>query len=249
MQHHGITKRLLNLLFPQQCLLCGTPHQTRAGVCEHCNNDLPRNSSACYCCAQPLPPASHDETIILCGQCLQSKPPFQGSFSPYIYTFPLAQLIGRYKYQRNFAIGKVLENLLWQAVSTMPPAWLTTNDQVIDPDTTPILVPVPLHWKRQLYRGFNQADRLAHSLGKQLQLPVVHVCKRTHGSTPQHELKRTQRLKNLRHKFTVTQPVYQKHLVLIDDVMTTGATLYELSRILLLAGARRVDTITLARTP
>ncbi len=241
MHDRNIRQRLLGLLFPSNCLLCEAPSQTTLGICTPCYNDLPRNNSACVRCAQPLPSSSHQLSGYQCGQCLQSAPPFQSSFCPYLYSYPMAQLITRYKYRCNFTTGQVLENLLWQALAVNPPEWLRADNVT--------LVPVPLHWQRHLQRGFNQAERLAYSLGKQLEVPVSKACRRLQNSQPQHELKRKQRLKNLRNKFTVVQPVANQHIVLIDDVMTTGATLFELSRILLLAGAKRVDTLTLARTP
>lgn len=121
--------------------------------------------------------------------------------------------------------------------------WLT---QIMDsrPD---ILIPVPLHARRQRERGFNQAIEIAKPVARQLGLTMdIHSCRRTKTTPPQSDLPRKERLKNVKGAFEVIKPVHG-HMAIIDDVMTTGSTAHELAKSLILAGAASVEVWVCAR--
>jgi ComF family protein len=113
-----------------------------------------------------------------------------------------------------------------------------------------LLIPVPLHPLRLRKRGFNQSVELCHSLGRHYSLPNEwRICRRIKETKAQSELGERERRNNLRNAFQVCAEVKGSHLVLVDDVITTGATVTELSKVLKKAGAKRVDVWAVARTP
>ncbi|MFE8072154.1 ComF family protein [Marinobacteraceae bacterium S3BR75-40.1] len=213
------------------CALCGR-RSRESLLCPACQNDLPRNPSGCRRCAQPLPRAGH-----LCGQCLRHPLAQQRTLAPFIYRFPVNALVTGFKYQRRKVYGRALAE-----------AWL--NEVAIENDERPdLLVPTPLHWRRRLNRGFNQAGELAAHWGKALGIPVDHgLCRRGLATPSQTGLDRAQRRRNLRRAFVITQRP-PPHVAVVDDVVTTGSTGDALARALLRAGAERVEIWALARTP
>jgi ComF family protein len=137
------------------------------------------------------------------------------------------------------AAGKVLAQLLARRLRRhyQDDAW---------PET---LIPVPLHWRRQWQRGFNQAHYLAAVLATELDIPLQAACLSRSVATPsQQGMNRRQRRQNLRHAFEVIEPPTHGHIALIDDVVTTGTTANLLCKQLLKQGATRVDVWCLART-
>jgi len=112
-----------------------------------------------------------------------------------------------------------------------------------------VLLPVPLHWRGLLKRGYNQTDVIAQQLAKQLQIPVMQGLRKQLNTQHQQELNRQQRLRNSRELYAVTRDVSEADILLVDDVMTTGATLEAISAALKQAGAKRIQVCALARTP
>ncbi|MGK0500157.1 MAG: ComF family protein [Oceanicoccus sp.] len=112
-----------------------------------------------------------------------------------------------------------------------------------------ILVPTPLHWRRQFERGFNQSELIANDFGQLLELPVIRALRRHRYTSPQQSLLAQQRHQNLSGAFTVCADIRGRRLALVDDVMTTGATAREMTKALLQAGASEVHIWVLARTP
>lgn len=215
-----------------RCLLCHGRAE-RAGLCDSCTEELPTLGQACRRCALPLPPAA--ET---CPQCLQRPPAFACARAAWHYAFPVAQLLQRFKYQGDLAAGRTLAQLA--AGQLTPPG----------DDRPQLLLPVPLHWRRYWQRGFNQAQLLAAEFGRKWALPVHPGLLRKHSaSNPQQQLGRAQRLRNLQDSFYLRRPLSGLHVGLVDDVITTGATLEAAARTLLDAGASRVSAFALARTP
>lgn len=222
----------------QTCLLCSEPADEATPLCTDCETELPWLGDQCQTCALPLPAAG-----MTCGQCLHEPPPFQRVIAPWLYDFPLDSLITRFKHNAKWPYGRLLGELLAQFLQHR------YDEGLARPDA---LVPVPLAVKRLRQRGFNQAAMLARWLGDSLDIASdEHLLKRVQDTSAQQELKAEARKKNLRHAFAVVPgaQVVGRHLALVDDVLTTGATAQALARLLMEAGAARVDVYCLARTP
>lgn len=231
--------RLLGQLLDRsltRCLLCGAGGQIHAGICPPCRGDLPVIHHACAQCALPL----EDTCDLICPRCLQQPPPQSRSHAYLNYAYPVAQLIQRFKYRRDFAAGRTLAELAAKHIGPLLPA----------SERPDLLVPVPLHWRKQLSRGYNQAQLIAEILGRHWQIPVDHrVLRKVTQTGSQQQLRRSQRLKNLARSFAASSRVEGLHIGLVDDVITTGATVEAATQSLLHAGAIRVSAYALARTP
>ncbi|MEX1032303.1 MAG: ComF family protein [Cellvibrionaceae bacterium] len=224
----------LDMLLPHRCLLCSDPH-AESSLCNACRADLPWLDCACMHCALPLP-----EDAELCGRCLTTSPSFDRCRAAFRYTSPIDRLIGQFKNQRHLGAGKLLSHLLADEIR------LVTDDQGL-PE---LIAPVPLHWRRQLQRGFNQAAFVAEALARELNIPLVAAAKRCRATPKQQQLNRKQRLRNLDCAFVINEElVRDRQVAIVDDVVTTGATAEALGRQLKKAGARRVEVWALARTP
>ena len=221
------------------CLLCDEPAEhVQRPVCLPCEAELPWLHTPCSICAVPLPKAQ-----LICGQCQRRKPAFDVVQAPWHYRFPLDSLIPRFKHQQQWPIGRLLATLLADHLQHAYDQGLPRPDA---------LVPVPLAQQRQRQRGFNQAQMLAQWLAQHLTLRCEpELVKRITDTPSQQGLSAAQRRRNLRRAFIVTAPlaVAGRHLALVDDVLTTGATAQAMARVLRQAGASRVDVYCLARTP
>ena len=223
-------------LLPGQCLLCGIASGRRQDLCTDCQAALPFNRPACTRCALPL------TTQAICGRCLVKPPAFNHCIAPLRYAYPVDRLVNSFKHRGHFNRGTLLAELLVAAIEAPQNSAGSSL-----PD---LLVPVPLHWRRQFTRGFNQADWLSRFLSRQLAIPVDQQLLSRHRHTPHQQGKsRKERLTNIRGAFQLNAPVNGKYIGLVDDVMTTGTTVGELSDLLMGAGAARVDVWCLARTP
>ncbi|HEY2394933.1 MAG TPA: ComF family protein [Rudaea sp.] len=235
----GLWGRAQRLILPSHCLLCAQDGDGRRDLCAACAGDLVRNRLCCPRCALPL-----QAPAPLCGECLLHEPPFDAAFAPFLYGHPIDLLVTKLKFGRSLAAGRVLSELWRDAVADLSPA---------RPD---LFVPVPLHASRLRERGYNQALELARPLARALGIPLGgKVLSRTKATAAQSNLDAKARRRNLRGAFTL-DPVpltgaasQSLHIALVDDVMTTGATLRECARMLKRAGVARVDVWALARAP
>jgi ComF family protein len=226
----------LSAAYPAVCVLCGAPGQPDRDICPGCAAELPLNSNPCPRCAEPLPPEAPGGT--LCSGCLRSAPAFDACLAPWLYAPPLDWLLSRLKFHGQLAAGRVLAELLADR--------LTAHGA----DRPELMVPMPLHPARLRERGFNQALELARPLGRRLGIPVApDLVRRVRASQPQSSLAKARRRANVRGAFSLRGPVNGLHLVVLDDVLTTGASSDELARTLKRAGATRVDVWVVARTP
>lgn len=224
--------RVQQWLLPLRCLLCGAPGANGIDLCSACAAELPRNLSCCARCALPLAvPAA------LCGECQRRPPPWDAAWAPFRYAWPLDRLESRYKFGRDLAAGRVL-GTLWQ----LEPRMLALPDMIL---------PVPLHRGRLRQRGYNQALELAKPLAKALGIPLQNdLLQRQRATSAQTELDAVTRRRNMRGAFVVRSGVrLPAHVAILDDVMTTGATLAECARVLKRAGVRKLDVWALARAP
>lgn len=222
----------------QKCLLCDEPSDGPLDLCSACEAELPWLGGHCLICALPLP--SHD---LACGACLKKPPAFSRVEAAWRYAFPLDALITRFKHQAHWPMGRLLGDLLSHHLQH------AFSEGLAQPE---LLLPVPLSRQRLRQRGFNQAQMLARWLGHRLQLPVADdLLLRTQDTPAQQQLSAAQRKRNLRQAFRLSEAatVSGRHLALVDDVLTTGATAETLARLLKKAGAARVDVYCLARTP
>ena len=230
---YGWLTRASRRLYAPYCILCSRPSRGRRELCNDCTRDLPWNRHACPRCALPVPAESG---AAFCGACLKSPPPWDSAASPLLYDWPLDQLLQCFKFHSDLATGQLLGELLadFLAASSAP-----------RPD---VLIPVPLHNARLRERGFNQALELSHPVSRRLQLRLDHrACLRRKNTAAQSKLDARERRRNLRDAFEVRTSLQGAHAGILDDVVTTGATVAALSRALREAGAARITVWSLAR--
>ena len=225
-------QRALDALLPPRCVLCGQSSGPVC-ICAGCRTDLPWNGPHCLRCGLPL--GSVKDKI--CGACIQTPPPFTRTVCALQYEFPANRLVQAFKYKRQLVAGRVLSHLLCECVSLQ---------KYPLPD---MLIPVPLHNLRMLKRGFNQAYEMASYAGRVLDIPILSdALRRRRNTQAQSGLSRKQRRKNLKGAFYwYGRSKPGSHVVLIDDVMTTGTTLTECAGVLRRAGAKRIDVWVAAR--
>lgn len=230
----GPVQRALGRLWPARCLACGEAGRHGRDLCPACLQTLPWNRHACRSCAIPLPALDADQ---LCGNCLQRPPPLHETLAACVYAAPLDRLLPRFKFHRDLAAGRLLAQLMAHACAdlTRPAA----------------LLPIPLHRVRLRTRGYDQALELARPLSRALRIPLLHdALVRERDTAPQSRLDAVQRRRNLRNAFVVNDSAaLPAHVVLIDDVMTTGATLHAAAYALRRAGVARIDAWVCARVP
>ncbi|WP_064119237.1 ComF family protein [Pseudomonas fluorescens] len=222
----------------QTCLLCDEPTDTQIPLCVACETDLPWLGDHCVTCALPQTAAG-----LTCGECLLEPPAFEQVAVPWLYGFPVDSLITRFKHNAKWPFGRLLADVLGQYLQHR------FDEGLPRPDA---LLPVPLASKRLRQRGFNQAAMLARWLSASLDLPCEEtVLRRIKDTDAQQDLDAKARKRNLRDAFDIAPDAQVKgrHLALVDDVLTTGATAQALARLLMDAGATRVDVYCLARTP
>jgi ComF family protein len=217
---------------PWRCQLCGADGVDGIDLCEGCIADLPRNTICCARCALPLA-----SSAAICGTCQRRPPPWDAAWVPFVYGWPLDRLESRFKFGGDLACGRSLAKL-----------WC---DTVLPLDLPKLILPVPLHRQRLRDRGYNQALELARPLARAMSVPLSHdVLTRNRPSAPQTELDARARRRNVRKAFVLKPTrVLPAHVAIVDDVMTTGATLAECARALKSAGVARVDVWALARAP
>ena len=217
----------VHALLPQQCLLCTAASATRP-VCDACLAHLPVLTPVrCPQCATPTPLGE------VCGACLADPPAFQSVSAAFQYAWPLATLVQQFKYSGNLALARVLAESICASISA----------------PVDLIVPMPLGPARLRERGFNQALELSRIVGAHTRTPVgIDVCRRVDDRPPQASLPWRERAKNIRGAFVYNTDLSGKRIAVVDDVMTTGATLHEIARTLRKAGALEVHGWVVART-
>ncbi|HUO44795.1 MAG TPA: ComF family protein [Burkholderiales bacterium] len=211
---------------PQQCLLCAS--DSRRALCDACYARLPWLGAAC--CPQCALPTTDGER---CGGCLQRPPHFDRVVAACAYVHPLAELIRSYKYHGTLALAPLLARTL----------------QTTAGGTADLLVPLPLSRQRLHERGFNQALEIARAVSGATGIPLsANSCRRIRDSAPQAALPWSERRKNIRGAFACGADLTGKRIAVIDDVLTTGATLDEIAKTLKRAGAAEVHGWVIART-
>lgn len=232
---NDLSRKLQQIFLPPACLLCESAGSGALDLCSSCREALPRNRSACGCCALPLPEGTPAGS--LCGRCSRNRPPFHRIVAPWRYEGPIAELIRQLKFHRKLAAGRTLGLLLAEELAA-------------EPGRPQLLLPVPLHAQQLKTRGFNQAAEIAYTLSRTLNIPwSTRLLRKRRPTAAQHDLDRRQRLANLRGAFQYLAAVDYRHVAVVDDVVTTGATATEVARALKQAGVEKVEIWAVARTP
>lgn len=223
-------KNILQLTQSGRCELCLEPNHAIGFLCLSCEKSLPQARYRCTTCAIPL------STNGICGQCLHHKPAFDYSHSSFSYAAPIDTWLYRLKSKHRTQWAYKLSTLM---LNDLP-----TNLAEVDAFTF-----VPSSRLSLIKRGFNPAELIARELGRALNKPVIGKLVTRSQSREQKELTRHQRLNNVSQHFHATKKRLQgEHIVLIDDVMTTGGTAHSMAHLLKNSGAGRVGIWCLART-
>jgi ComF family protein len=239
----NVARRLLaeafGIVFPEDCRVCSSPlrNLSRIPVCPDCLSQPQPFVTEYFCaaCRTPFMNGAPLDENGMCSLCRLGLTEFEAAFSFGEYEGTLRKLIHLFKYQGIAPLGRVFGKLL----STALP-------RDVAPD---VIVPMPLHWKRAWHRGFNQSDLLARALSGRTGLRVARVVRRRRATPAQAGLTRAERRVNVAGAFEIKKrhAIGGKHVLLVDDVMTTGATASACAGALKRAGARRVTVLTLAR--
>lgn len=225
------------LTVPGLCWLCKMPLALSAwGVCSVCTRSLERRITTCPQCG--LPAANR---YLPCGRCLKKPPPWSALVAVDDYVRPLSRLIHALKFSGQSSLAPPLARLLLLAVLQ---ARRTRALPKID-----MVVNVPLYRRRHWRRGYNQSDLLCRPLARWLGCRyTASALTRVHATAVQHQLNARLRKRNLKNAFRLELAVNGLHIAIMDDVVTTGSTVAELSRLLLQSGAASVQVWCLCRT-
>ena len=220
-------------LMPRRCVFCGV--LACAGeryICQACYKDLPWIANGCEFCAMPVSVALPRN--IPCASCQAEPAVFTAAVAPLHYSFPLDSAIKALKFHRKLYYQPAFSDILLNATARLPAG--------ID-----ALLPVPLHRWRRIRRGFNQAEEIARPLLSRMQLPTVRNGERILSTPYQSGLSAAERRRNLKAAFRVCGRVAAKHVLIVDDVITTGETCRQLADVLFKNGVEKVSVLALTR--
>ena len=224
---------VINFLLPPQCALCREITKQPYNLCGDCWAKLKFiTSPKCSVCCVPLDNVDHD---MPCADCLKFPPVFSKAYAPLIYNDSVKKLVLRYKNYDGLHLGPMFFGWMQRCI----------------PEEINIIVPVPLHWWRFFTRQYNQAAELGKLIAKHTNISInLSLLKRVKATASQGHKSKLLRYENLKDAFVVTDTknILQKvNVLLIDDVLTSGATANACAQTLLNAGAARVDVLTIAR--
>ncbi len=217
--------RFADWLLRPHCLLCGTGEAENLGICQPCLNDLPWHS------ASSCPQCGLASNGLTCGACLSQAPHYDATHAVFTYAYPIDVMLQRFKYAEMLNHGHTFGQLLAQS----------TANRDVD-----MIIPMPMHLTRIQERGFNQALEIARQLDKNKL--DTHSAIRQKLTPPQASLPLKERVKNIKGAFAVNADLTGKRIAIVDDVMTSGASLNELAKALKNAGASHVECWVIART-
>ncbi|MBW0449102.1 ComF family protein [bacterium M00.F.Ca.ET.228.01.1.1] len=231
----------MQALLPNACALCG--NLSHRPLCAFCDESYWNDGALrCRVCAVPLPVTFRGRrTSYRCGDCSSEMPPFDATFALADYRAPLDALAVGLKFRAQLMLAGEFARRLARLAQD---AWQDPSDC---PD---VIAPVPLARRRLIERGYNQAWQIARPLARALRVPAnATLLRRVIETAPQSRLDLDARRMNVGRAFQLTRNVERLHVGIVDDVMTTGATLEALARTLKAAGARRVTNFVALRTP
>ena len=219
---------ILKVFSERNCLLCGAT--SKNDLCNPCRNQFPKIPiNHCPICLLPV------TTPDICSVCLTSLSTYTRIIAACRYAFPVDALIHSLKYQSNLVIAPILANLLMDKINLS--------------DLPDFILPMPLHPKRLRERGFNQAVEIGRYISQKYKIRMLlESCIRVKNTPFQAGLPWRERKKNIRDAFICTVDLTDKHVVILDDVMTSGATMIELAKVLHHQGAAKINGWVIART-
>ncbi|WP_170960294.1 phosphoribosyltransferase family protein [Vibrio kanaloae] len=221
-------------LVTSQCHLCKLdklPSDTHPRWCQTCLDLFCQQPRCQQCGLKTL------TSVEQCGQCLSNPPPWHRLYCVGDYVFPTARYIQQMKYADKFWFARDLSKLLAPRIE----------------HPAPLITSVPLHWGRYIHRGFNQSQLLAHYAAQELDVKSAVLFRRSRSTVSQQGLTKSARQINLKNAFTLRNMNFSTnnyaHVAIIDDVVTTGSTVYQLCQLLLEVGVKRIDIYCICRTP
>jgi ComF family protein len=227
-------KHIFNSMLQQACMLCANHNGGEHGLCSDCLQSLPWHT------APKCPQCGLLSDGLICGHCLQSAPSFDATHALFSYDYPLDRLLQHYKYKESLHLADTFSALFIKNLLDTAP-----NNHA----QTDLVLPMPMHNERLKQRGFNQALEIARLISKHRQIKLDFTsCQRTRLTPPQASLPLKERIKNIRGVFECDKNLQGLNIALVDDVMTTGASLNELAKTLKQAGAAHVECWVIART-
>ena len=229
---------VIDFIYPPRCSFCGHVCGNDEGICDACLSQIHYiNRPLCICCGKPFP---HDFAADhFCGECITQKRYFSKARAVGAYNGIFRKALHRFKYQWRHCLATPLGTLMAKRME----AFLSDG-------TYHFIVPVPLHPRRLRKRGFNQALVLGRSVSSTYHIPLDRSnLVRMRWTQSQVGLSKRQRKDNVRDAFAVLDRtrIIKKRILLLDDIYTSGSTVDECSKVLITAGARQVDILTLAR--
>ena len=244
-----LAKKLLSILFPSRCILCRQTVSESAvndpvvnkhvEICSDCCKSLPFNKPCCMSCALPLAEDINDE--VLCGSCIKKSPTFDYCYSLFRYEDKIINLVHQLKFGEKISYARTIGEMLFTRLQA---------EIQLTKEKPECLLPVPLHKARLRQRGFNQSIEIARIVAKKLEIPIEYdVVKRQRSTVTQTGLNAKQRQKNIKGAFRVVGEINYKHVLIVDDVVTTGSTVNELARVLKKNKVERVGVLSIARAP
>ncbi len=231
-------KKIIQWLLPTSCILCSDEVNSDLDLCYACHKQLPNIKQACYRCAFPLYNDSNSHGI--CGACLHKPPPYDHTIALCSYDEPIITFINLLKFSGQLKYAKLLNQLFIHFLQSKKD-YLNKLPEYI--------IPVPLHTQRLKERGFNQALELCRTIANYFDIPIMpYSCQRIRATTSQSLIDAKDRRNNMKNAFVINPAFHAKHIAIVDDVVTTGSTVAELSQLFKNHGVTQIDIWCYART-
>ncbi|MEW6455952.1 MAG: ComF family protein [Acidobacteriota bacterium] len=228
------------LVYPSKCKICNSPlgNYYEKAICNNCYQNLkPFRGPCCILCGKPFraPYSFH-----FCSDCLKEKPPFKIHRSAGLYDGTLKELILLFKFRKIKSLGGKLALFLYNSTK------IDINFSEID-----FIIPVPLHKKRLKERGFNQSELISKEINRMVNKKILNdVLVKRKNTIPQTLIDFNERKRNIHGAFQLknAEVIKDKNILLVDDVYTTGSTIFECAKTLLKGNPKSISIITLARS-
>jgi len=245
---------LLKYILPYYCILCDSPCKVPRDLCEACFADLPWLTNYCDGCGNELTtnesllsPSTSPTINNRCGKCLQLSLPYEKLYCAFHYDHPMDRLIYAIKFKQRLEYARAIGECLLTNVHNVFQQTLFCHN-----DTPDFIIPIPLHKRRLYKRGFNQALELIRPLAKHYGITIAtKSCCRWRATHEQARLKGKKRISNVNNAFMIRKDYaayfYGKYVLVVDDVITTGATMQSFCKLLNNVGCRKIIAFCIAK--